>query len=344
MISNRNIINENGDIVIKSESDAYAVLAMAADSKVGEYNKIIFDGWPSLNIYLKGKKFEKSLTPTVMKGLIELQKGIYQSYSATKFNTPSKRLTDEEKDALELRVVVNEGSSDLDINFTEIAVKLIEELGHKMDPNHVLIAVVSIAVMYFGSSAYKSYLENRKEIKLKELTDETQKDMISSLKFATEQETKRAEILADVIKSQPSIGMVKQIAHDTHTELVKSLAAGTQSKIGDTNLNPIISETLTQNARRKSKEVRLDGVYKLLKLDWSNNSKFKVRVINVNTLNELDAEVQDESLTGQYKDAIKNAEWSRKPINLEINAKKLGDDDQYYEAVIVSATIMDDLA
>lgn len=340
MIRNKKITDENGNIVIRSEADAYLILELAAEDKIGEYNNIIFDGWPSLNIYLKGKKFQKSLTPTVMKGLIELQKGIYQSYSAAKFNTPSKRLTDEEKDALELKVVVNEGSSDLDINFTEIAVQLIKELGQKMDPTYVLITVVSIAVMYFGNSAYKSYLENRKEVKLKELTDETQKDMVSALRFASEQETKRTEILADIIKVQPAMGMVKEIAYDTHTELIKSMAAGTQSKIGDTELSPVVSETLTQNSRRKSREVRLDGVYRLLKLDWSNASKFKVKVFNVKTKLELDAEVQDDSLTGQYKDAIKNAEWSRKPIQLEINAKQLGE-DQYYEAVIVSATIVD---
>jgi hypothetical protein len=342
LVTNKKITDDAGNIVIKNEDDAYRILELAAEDKIGEYNEIIFDGWPTLNIYLKGEKFQKSLTPTVMKGLIELQKGIYQSYSAAKFNTPNKRLTDEEKDSLELRVVVNEGSSDLDINFTEIAVQLVRELGPKLDPNYILITVVGIAVMYFGHSAYKTYLENRKEVRLKEISDEHQKDIISALKFTSEQETKRSAILADVIKSQPNMAMVEKIAYDTHTDLVKSVSAGAQAKIGDTPLTPDISETLTQNARRKSREVRIDGIYRLIKLDWTNPSRFKVRVFNTQTGLELDAEVQDDSLTGQYKDAIKNAEWSRKPIHLEINAKQLGDDDQFYDAVIVTAKMVDD--
>ena len=68
------------NIVIRSEEDAYEVLRKARDGELGPYNSIVFDGWPTLNLYLKGDKFHQSITPTVMKGLLEFQKGIYRSY------------------------------------------------------------------------------------------------------------------------------------------------------------------------------------------------------------------------------------------------------------------------
>lgn len=91
------------DIVIRSEEDAYEVLRRARDRELGPYNRIIFDGWPTLNLYLQGEKFHQSITPTVMKGLLEFQKGIYRSYAAAKYDHPAKRLSEKERDELEIR-------------------------------------------------------------------------------------------------------------------------------------------------------------------------------------------------------------------------------------------------
>lgn len=124
-----NPIEELPNIIIKSEEDAYEVLSNALAGTIQPFGTVIFDGWPTLNLNVKGRKFHQSLTPTVMRGLLEFQKGIYQSFAAAKYNYPSKRLSESEKKDLEIRVDVHEGSSDLDINFNEIALKLVEQLG-----------------------------------------------------------------------------------------------------------------------------------------------------------------------------------------------------------------------
>lgn len=328
------------DIVITSEDDAYRILEMASLGQIPPFGNIVFDGWPSLNLYLKGRKFDQSLTPTVMKGLLELQRGVYRSYAAAKFDNPSKRLTDAEKDDLEIKVSVGGGSSALEINFPDIATKFIEQMGSRMNPIDLLVTVVSIAVLYFGQSAYRSYLESRKDIRRQEISDETQRRTLEAMTFISEQETKRTEIIANLASKDPRIENIDRLAHDVHTEIVKSMAAGTESKIAGISMSPQLSETLTQNARRKSSEIRLDGEYRLMKLDWSDSLRFKVRVKSVTTGEILDAEVQDESLTGQYKEALKAAEWSRKPVTLSINAKQV-DGGSYKDVVIISAVLAD---
>jgi hypothetical protein len=327
------------DIVIKSEEDAYAILEMAARNEIGDYGAIRFDGWPTLSIYLKGEKFEQSITPTVMKGLLELQRGVYRSYASAKFNTPNRRLSDQERDELEIKVSVGGGSSSFEINFQEIAVKLIEQLGPRMNPTEVLYTVVSIAVLYFGTSAYRSYLENRKDIRAREVSDETQRATLEAMKFASEQETKRTAIIASLASQDQRVESIANIAHDAHTEVVKCLSAGTEAKLDGINLPPEVSEVLTQNARRQSSDVRLDGTYRILKLDWSDPVRFKVKVQNIKTGAQVDAEVQDDSLTGKYKDALKAAEWSRKPVILHINAKQIGD-DVIRDATVISAELL----
>lgn len=324
------------DIVIRSEEEAYEVLRQARDGELGPYNSLVFDGWPTLNLYLKGEKFHQSITPTVMKGLLEFQKGIYRSYAAAKYDHPTKRLSEQERDDLEIRVDVNDGSSDLEINFQEIATKLFEQMVGKMDSQDIVITIVTIAVLYFGTSAYRSFLENRKEIRIKEVSDETQRDTLSALKYTSEQETKRAQIIADLARDNAKVENITQIAFDAQTEVVKAMAAGNSSKVDGISLAPGVAETLTQNARRQSEEVRLDGIYRLIKLDWTDSSKFKVKVFNTESGIHLDAEVQDDSLTGKYKEALREAEWSRSPVALKINAKTYGD-DSYRNAVVISA-------
>lgn len=324
------------DIVIRSEEDAYAVLALARDGKIGAFANLIFDGWPTLSIYLQGEKFHQSITPTVMRGLLEFQRGIYQSYAAAKYNLPTKRLSEEEKKALEIRVDVKDGSSDFGINFQELAVKLIEQLGGKMDPVHVLITVVSIAVLYFGTSAYRSFLEYRKDVRVKEVSDETQRKTLEALQFTSAQETERTRIMADLVRQDHRIENINRLAHDVQSEVVKTLAAGDKAAIEGIVIDPTVADSLTRNARRKSSEVRLDGVYRLMKLDWSDALKFKVRVFNTETGLQLDADVQDDSLTGKYREALREAEWNRSPVALKINAKLVGNDD-YRDAIVIAA-------
>jgi hypothetical protein len=325
------------NIVIKSEEDAYAVLVLARDNKLPPFGQVIFDGWPTLSLYLQGEKFHQSITPTVMRGLLEFQRGIYQSYAAAKYDHPTKRLSDDERKALEIRVDVRDGSSDFGINFQELAVKLIEQLGGKMDPVHVLITVVSIAVLYFGSSAYKSFLEHRKDVRSKEVSDETQRKTLEALQFTSVQETERMKIMSDLAKRDHRVKNIGRLAYEAHSEVVKTLAAGDKAAIEGISIAPEVAESLTRNARRKSTEVRLDGIYRLVKLDWTDPLKFKVRVFNTDTGLQIDADVQDDSLTGKYKEALREAEWSRAPVALKINAKLVGEDD-YRDAVVVAAS------
>ena len=81
-----------------------------------------------------------------------------------------------------------------------------------MDPAHVLIAVVSIAVMYFGSSSVKTYLEHRKDVRAKEVSDETQRKTLEALQFTSAQETER---MNRTIKD----ATVKRFHYDSHDQL-----------------------------------------------------------------------------------------------------------------------------
>jgi hypothetical protein len=322
-------------IVIESEADAYAWLAKLADGEEVNARGIEFRGWPTLNLKLKGDLFDQSLTPTVMKGLIELQQGLYKSYAEAR---SKKRLTEAERDELEIRVSVKSGSSELEINFSDIATNLFHELFKVLTPTQTVITVLSIAVLYFGNSAWRHWLETRAKTREKEVSDETQRETLRTMRFTSEQETKRTEIITKLAAREPTVKVIEHIADESRNSLVKSTIRSDQTSIaGDIKIDSDKAHLVTGNPRRQGEQVRLDGYYRLVKLDWTNPLHFKVKAIRQEDHLEIDATVQDDTLTGRTKDALKAAEWSRKLIHLEVNARQFGP-HEYRDAVVLSAT------
>lgn len=320
------------DLVIRNEEEAYAALQKATNHALPRDTRLVFENW-QLSIVLRGEEFDASLTMPIMQGLIEFQKGLYRSFAAVKYGSPTKRLSDEEKKALQLSIKVEAGSTDLNIPFEELGKHLITELTGKMQPEYLLISVLGIALMYFGSSFLKTLLDNRKEVRLKEVTDETQRATLEAMRFSSQQETERTKIITQAMARVPNLEAAAAAATEAHSEIVKSASTAASSEIAGVRLEKEAALTLVHNARQQSQEARLDGRYRLLRLDWSDPTSFKVKVFRLADGLELDAEVQDDTLTGEYKDLLKAAEWNREPVLLSINAKRIG--ETYKNAVIV---------
>lgn len=318
---------------IRTEQQAYALLEETLSGSFTAGTAIRFEGWPTLTLHLHGDKLDGSITPSIMKGLVEFQKGLYHSYAVVKYGNSAKRLSEREKTALEINVKVGKGSANLSAPSEDIAKHLITELVTKMTPEHVLIAVLTLIIMYFGQSYLRSILDAKKEIRLKEITDETQKAALEAMKFSSAQETERTKIMAGAFQSVPALQLAAKIADDTHTEVLKSITSADSATVSGVELTKDMTLSLVQNARRNSTDVRLDGIYRLLKLDWSEPGRFRVKVWRESDGIELDADVQDDTLTGAYKDLLKAAEWDREPIHLSINASVIG--GRYRDALIV---------
>jgi hypothetical protein len=320
-------------LIINNEDDAYRILANINNGEIISEPKIDIN--QLFSIHIEGKKFNQSITPTVMRGLVEFQKSIYQAYATAKYNSPSKRLSEEEKNNLEINISVKGGSSNLEINVQELAIKFIEQIGGKMGTTEIITLGIAFFVLYFGSTAYKLYLENRKEIRLKEISDETQIKTLQTLEALSKQETERAKIIADLANKNHRIENIIRLSDDAHTEIIKALCASDNSEIQGIKINKEIAELLTKNARRTSSEVRLDGIYKILKFDSSSNTKYRVRIQNVESNIELDADIQDNLIDEFQKSLLTKSLVNREAIFLQINAL-MWSDEEYHSALIIN--------
>lgn len=331
---------QNG-LTIRSEEDAYDLLKKLVDKSVNVNDQqLSFEGWPTLTLRLQGEGYQSTITPPVMKAFLELQQGIYRSYAVAKYNTPYKRLTNEEKAALEIRVKVEPGSSMFSIDMQQLLERLCHELVGKMDQSTIIISVLGAGIIWAGQSMYKHYLDQRADVRKTEIKSEADRALLEQLKFGQEQETKRAEIMAAAFGQNARLQTIANISEDTKAVLIKRSSAADVIEIQGVELTGEVADELVKNARRKSEEIRLDGMYRILNVDSSNPEEFKVKVKCQASGDEFVAKVQDKTLEGRYLEALKDSEWKRKPVRLQVNAKSL--DDVIKDAIVIRAEFPQD--
>ncbi|MDM6729867.1 hypothetical protein QUG33_10470 [Citrobacter braakii] len=78
-----------------------------------------FQGWPNLHINVKGDKFHSSLTSSMVYGLAGMHESFQRAYALAKYGTSNlQRLTNEDKQSLDIIFKIKEGSTDSDTDWS----------------------------------------------------------------------------------------------------------------------------------------------------------------------------------------------------------------------------------
>ncbi|CAI0986637.1 hypothetical protein [Serratia proteamaculans] len=324
----------NSELTINTEEEAFALIeSYLSGYKLPEH--ISFDGWPSLSFRLEGENFQQSITPSVMKGFIEMQSQINKSYALAKYGVPDPRkLTKEEREDLEIKVKVEKGSSVFNVDIDGFLTKLGQELIGKMSPQEIMATLLGAALIWGGVSIFRRFLDNRKEVRLAELSKDGDKEHLRTMQSMSQEETKRMELMTKFINKTPLLDNMDRMSYDAKTEMVKSFARADVAEIDGVTLDAELAKELITNARRRSTEMRIDGIYRIEEVNNTDPEAFKVKVRNIKTNQKLTCLVQDVFLdeTGN-KDALVRAEWERSPVHLSINAKHV--DGEIKSAIIL---------
>ncbi|HEK0816007.1 hypothetical protein [Pseudomonas aeruginosa] len=324
------------NIAIRSEEEAFEAIERLLTG-VSFKGRIELEGWPKLKVRLVGEKFESSITPSVMRSFIELQNLVYRSYAIARYETDdTRRLSKEERDELEIQVKVEEGSSIFEIDFQDVLIKFAEKAGESMTPELMAVTVLGLGVLWAGKTAYGSYLNYRKEVRLAEVKSEEQRDMLSTMQALSREETQRAQVLNRLLLSQPSLAAVEQQAYDARTEMLKGFATADEATVSGFEVSQDVAKELVTNARRRAVEKRLDGYYRVVRVDSSDPDSFRVKVRRRKSGVEFEAYVENDTLDGEMKETLQYAEWERTTVFLNINAKVL--DGDIRQAVILGVT------
>lgn len=328
--------------IVKSLDDVITLLEKAINNELDHYDLKI-EGIENFTMHLEGDKFHQTITPSVMKGFIDLQNAIYRSYAQIKYNDNSiLRLTKVEKDELELEIKVINGSSSFDIDWLELLKKIVENTVGKMNSRQTFIAVLVLIASFTGYFVTTNYLTNQKEVRLAEIALEKdsneKRERLTTIALLSEKDNiDKTELLTKATAAIPDTSIITQEAKDANYSLIKSAQAADSIDFdnGNIKLSGEAAKELSKTSPNRWENVRIDGTYHIINVDSSHSAKRKIRIRNIETQDEILAILENDTLDQKYLDIIQDAEWSYNPVKLKVRAKELN--GRYKEAEITEA-------
>lgn len=303
-------------IAIRNEDDAWNFLekTLKEGAPEGPF-ELDFESWPVLEFKIKGDKFESSLTTKVMQGFIDLQKNLNAAYSQLKYNRQNAvGLSAEEREKLEIVVRVDKGSSLFKVDLQPAVSTLLQGIAGKMTGTEIVVTVLGVSLIAGGVICAKAYFESQRQQK-----------QIDIVPLLSAEETKRMEIFAKAVKQQPKIGAIYEAAEETYNSILKGAADANYLEIGGRKIPQEDVESLIRQQRSRSTDVKLSGMYRILKVDSSKPEGFLVEVRSQDNGQAFTAKIEDKWFFRKeaHLKMIQKAEWEKTPIHLDIVGKEL---------------------
>ncbi|MFY4697955.1 hypothetical protein [Burkholderia glumae] len=300
---------------ITDEKSAFVALERAVREELGDsIRNIEFVGWPTLQIKLEGPGYDSTITADVAEALVDLQTAINRAYARLVHNSADSRtLTGAERSKIQFKAEVKKGSSLINVDLGEYLKTLTQELITKMTPDQLVISIVGVAALAASVAAYKAFLKSRSEDK--KIEAEAQKLILLS-----QEETKRLETMASVIKKDPAIAATQTDFNDARNSLLKSVGDARLLAVNDVTIDRQTARALAMTKRTASQEAQLNDTYMILSVDLRQQDYVKLRVQRVRDGKEFSATFLDDSLDKAQIGFLQEAEWGRTPVYLSINA------------------------
>lgn len=253
--------------------------------------KLDVENWEDFSYYIPDASLDSTVPANVMAGLVDVQQSLYKIYAFIKTGTMDARcLTTEERTALELKFKVQSGSADITAKILDI----VKEMAKDMSGNQKMILILGAMVILFGAPIWKHYIDKNAE-------------------------TETARLLAAKI---PNYEILANEADQAKASLLKASAELPSGvKIYGQQLSQDQIKQATRQTRNQSQKVHLDGSYKIIKVDMANDPLIKIKIESVAVPGQMFNTVLERDLFSEPKlQAIQAAEWSRKPVELSIDA------------------------
>lgn len=301
-------------IPVPNEAAAWKLLDDAINGRLPkETFQLDIGDWANFHLKFKGAKFDSSLTPGMMDAFIDLQKNIYRLFAKLHYNDArSIILTDDQRSALEIMIKVSPGSSDLTAIFKDAIEKLTLGAINKMEAKHWVI-ILLVGILGLTSKAmWKDYLASQNEDKKAELN-------VSMSKL----ELEKMALVAAASKQVPHVASMREDANEFRNKILKSAKSADEIEVAGQTVNKAQAAKLVRKTRTASTELRLDGEYRIIKVDSSDIDHFTVALMDKKG-RSFQAVLQNGTVSkAKNMQRLQTAEWERNYINLEINGREV---------------------
>lgn len=309
---------------LSSEDQAWTLLDSLVDGE--EIDKgviLVFKNWPVLELHFEGRDFDSSIPARLMPAILDIQKEIFRTYAFIAYGEANvRRLTDIERANLELVVRVGDGSSDLRAKAEEIFNRLVQGAITKMEARHYMVLLISAGLMYSSNVMWKDWLNHQAEVKGKEMRVEL-----------SEQETKRLELIAKATEGNGPARDFQDGLNESRNRMLRSMQDADKLQAGSFKIDGKTAKALSHAPHQHSRELRIDGTFRVLSVDASDIEGFRIKVRREEDGLEFYALIPDAHLSMAQEAIIQEAEWQKRPVALAINAREL-------RGQITTATVM----
>lgn len=328
------------EIVVKSEEDAWKLVEQHT-TKDGlvfpDDMEVRFEGWPTVRVYIRKPKVSGSITPTMMESFIALQDSIYRTVTFIKYGESDlRRLGQSDRDEYEINVEVKKGSSDQTVDLTKLMTDLGGEFLKSMPPEYVVGAILGAGLLWAGTAAWKHYLDMRKEVRLAEVSSAEKQAHLNAMQFASGEETKRVELLANALSRQPHGERVVAAGEVFHDALLKSASNVNDASVLGLTLKASDAQELRASSRRRAIIKIVEQELRVVDVDTSDNVSMVVTFAHPDTNDIYKASIKDAIIGEKNRKAIIEALGSRSTIWVRMRIKELEGEVKSTEIVDVT--------
>jgi len=315
------VTNEDRAWALLKEALSGAEVPADLDVRIGEIHGI--------QIHVKGRDLDGTIPARYLPALLQYQESISRLYSYVKYKEYSvRRLTDEDRRAVEIVYKVDKGSSSFGAQLAPILEKIGLEAASKMNGQQLLIFMSLSVVLLAGYGGLKLWLNYKKEklgaeqsgTAIKALSDvatalaEGQKDdpEIALLKL---------KLLKKAIKSSKAASLVMETADTANSRLAFSMDATDKLVVGNVELDGEDLKRAATAPREKSKGFDESGPAVLTSVDNTVGDGYAVGVRFLNSSSAVVARVENDRLIDEERRCVAEAVLSRRPVFIHVDGK-----------------------
>lgn len=315
-------------LIIGNEQEAFAALEQALKNELGDQPLLIeFKNWPLIEICLEGPGYESTITPDMAAGLVELQGAMNRAYAKMVHQSSSARkLTDAERKDLQFKAKVENGCSLITVDLGDFAGKIGSEMVSKLDPMHLVISVVGVAIAGASLLAYKAFLKHR-------TADKTISEEVNKAIALSQEETRRLAIFGQAVSAVPRLQAIQEDFDEARHEIVRGTSDAASLTVNSVKMDNESAKIVAMTKRTQSREVQLNGDYFIQETHWQNEKEIRLKLRSVTTAQEFMATMQNDTLNDEQIEFLQGAEWSRAKVYMSINATEL-------RGTVTTATIL----
>lgn len=320
---------------LASEDAAWERLANTLDREPDDTQELVsFGDWANLDVYLDSG--QGSLDAHAMRALVSYQESVWRSYAIIRYGSSDlNRMRDDEFQALMLELVIsNPGSTGVLAN-TANALSAMAEAAHKMNGEQWRTVLISFGLMAFGTTCFSLYLDNRAETLRMSSASQERIAMIDAEVKRSKQETARMQILQRAYHKVPELQDVDQQIGNGRNDLLKGFSNVSRFNFQGKTLTGGVARELSRNPSRVPREETVRTMFRILNVNAQVADGFRVQLEDTSTGEKLTASLKASEASDALREKIKNAEWSKKPIELNVFVRRLG-------GAVQSADLMDE--